>query len=605
MTADGDGSSREAAPGPGEGEEGFGRRIFLKRLSAAAAGSAAVSLAPGAAGAAVGDGATDGSSTAGTSGGARPGGASTESPFSRPVPLPPPSEVAYDDPYELSLAEAASLIRDGRLSPVELVESFLERIEAHDEIYRAFNTVVADAARERARDLEKAPWRGPLHGIPLALKDNYYTAGVPTTANSRIFEDFVPEFDATATRRLLGAGGILLGKTEMGPLATSRATTPEGDYTTYNAWAPHDIEVSPGGSSSGSATATAARMAAACTGTQTGGSITRPSDRQGLTGLKPTMGRVSLYGIIPLTYTRDHPGPLARDARDAAIMLQAMAGPDPSDPRTQGLPSPPDYVTAAQPARRNGRTRIRKPTTVGIVPGYLDPDELVDEEEDEELSEEERRERERRRRSARAEVAARGRMIQTFEELGARVVEIEYPEGWDTLTDWTFNNVRLPERSEPFMNVLRRDVREFGVSLSPWINGLLLSGTEYLRGQRAKLLLARRVLDEMFGDCDIVAQKGPFAFDSIGLPLISFPIGFEDESIGFPRPIGALFGARPYREDRLLSLAGAYQAVTDFHSRHPEDPDAFPLDERSEGQGEDESASVPRMDPRDVMRYGE
>lgn len=606
---------RAAGAGAGESEEegsGVGRRVFIRRLAAATAATAGSAALPGSA-AGAGTSPPEGRAPAGRAGGAARGtgaspvrtrGGGARDPFSRPVPLPDPSRIEAAEPYELTVAEAASLVRDGRLSPVELVESFVGRIEAHDDIYRAFNRVLVEEAAERARQLEDAPWRGPLHGIPLALKDNFYTAGIATTANSRIFEDFVPEFDATATRRLEGAGAIVLGKTQMGPLATSRATTPEGDYTTYNAWAPHDIEVSPGGSSSGSATATAARMASLATGTQTGGSITRPSDRQGLTGLKPTMGRVSLYGIIPLTYTRDHPGPLARDARDAAIALQAVAGPDPADPRTRGLPPVPDYLSAAQPSRRGGEPAIGEPTTVGVVPGYLDPDELVDEEEqDEELSEEEKRERERRRRTARAEVEARRRMLGTFERLGARVVEVDYPEDWDTLTDWTFNNVRLPERSEPFLEVLRDDVREFGVSLSPWINGLLLSGTEYLRGQRAKLLLARRVLDDLFDECDVVVQKRPFAFDSIGLPLISFPIGFEEE-IGFPRPIGALVGARPYREDRLLSLAGAYQAITEHHTRSPAEPDSFPLEERDEGSG-DRAAGPGRMDPRDVMRYGQ
>jgi Asp-tRNA(Asn)/Glu-tRNA(Gln) amidotransferase A subunit family amidase len=242
----------------------------------------------------------------------------------------------------MTLAELAALVRAGELGPVELVDAYLGRIEALDPVLEAFNTVVAEAAREMAWGREGETWRGPLHGIPLAIKDNFYTRGVPTTANSHIFADFVPEFDATAWARLQAGGAVLLGKTQMGPLATSRATTPDGDPTTVNAWAPLDDDVSPGGSSSGSATAVAARLAASSVGTQTGGSITNPSARQGLTGLKPTMGRVSLHGIIPLTYTRDHVGPLARDVLDAALMLQTMAGPDPLDVRTQGLPPVPD-----------------------------------------------------------------------------------------------------------------------------------------------------------------------------------------------------------------------------------------------------------------------
>src|SRR5690606_35076584 len=271
---------------------------------------------------------------------------------------------ALDDPTELTIAEAATLFRRRRLHPVELVDAYLERIDAFDDTYQAWNTVLADEARAAAAAADVRGARSPLVGIPLAIKDNYYAAGVPTTANSFVFADFVPTYDATTVAALKAAGAIVLGKTQMGPLATTRATTPTGEITTVNAWAPTNPAVDLGGSSTGSATAVAGRMATSSVGTQTGGSITSPSNAQGLTGLKPTMGRASLHGIIPLTYTRDHPGPLARDARDAAIMLQAMAGPDPADPRTQGLPPVPDLVAAATPVRRGGRVVLRWPTRV-------------------------------------------------------------------------------------------------------------------------------------------------------------------------------------------------------------------------------------------------
>lgn len=493
--------------------------------------------------------------------------------------LPEPDRSLPADPVDWTLAEAASQIRDGAVSPLELLEAYLTRIRRWDDVYLAFNRVPAATARARARDLGREPWTGPLHGLPLALKDNYYTAGVLTTANSYIFQDFVPDWDATAWARLRSSGAVLLGKTQMGPLATSRATTPDGANTTVNAWAAGDATVSPGGSSSGSATAVAARLAAAATGTQTGGSITGPAAAQGLTGLKPTMGRVSLRGIVPLTYSRDHPGPIARDAMDAAMLLQAMAGPDPEDPRTLGLPPVPDYVEAATPVRREGRPALRWPTTIGVLPGFLsvqEPDE-PEGEALEDLGPRERRQRERSRERDRlheeAAVGARRRMLATFEELGAEVVEIPAPPDWERLTSREFNNVRLPERSEPFLEALRDDVREFGVSLSPWINGLLLPGAEYIRGQRAKLVLLRRVLDEIFGRCDAVAQTRPFPFDMIGLPLVSFPIGFEETSIGAPRPVGGMIGGMPYAEDRLFSLAAAFQSVTDFHRRRPPEPD--------------------------------
>jgi Asp-tRNA(Asn)/Glu-tRNA(Gln) amidotransferase A subunit family amidase len=548
------------------------RRVFLERMGLlTAAAAAGTGLTPRQIGAypAIGAGAAGGAALAPdvAGGGAQPAA----------WPLPHPRSVQATRPWEMTLAELASQIRAGALSPAELVDAYLERIGALDGTLQAFNTVVAEQARAEARRLSAQPWSGPLHGIPLAIKDNYYTQGVLTTANSHIYRDFVPTYDAEAWARLKAAGAVLLGKTQMGPLATSRATTPDGEPTTRNAWAPMDPSVDPGGSSSGSATAVAARMAASATGTQTGGSITNPSSRQGLTGIKPTMGRVSLRGIVPLSYTRDHPGPLARDAMDAALMLQHMAGPDPLDPRTLGLPGVPDLATAAQPVRSGSRTVLRWPTTLGILPGYLDAPEPEEDEpafpprREEAPGERERRVRVEAARRA-AETAARRAMVATFESLGTRVVEVALPDEWELLTGGDFNNVRLPERAEPFLDVLRRDVRLFGVALSPWIHGLLLSGPEYLRGQRAKMVLLQRVLDGIFSRCDAVVQTAPVPFDMIGLPLIAFPIGFE-ESRGYPLPISAMVGGLPFGEERLLSLAAAYQAETDWHRRRPADPD--------------------------------
>ena len=191
-------------------------------------------------------------------------------------------------------------------------------------------------------------------------------------------------------------------------------------------------------------------------------------------------------------------------------------------------------------------------------------------------------------------------MLANFESLGANVVEIELPEEWETLTSFNFNNVRLPERAEPFLEHLQEDVRLFGVSLSPWINGLLLSGPEYLRGQRAKLFLLQRVLDVVFDQCDVVVQTAPFPFDMIGLPLIAFPIGMHDAR-GFDLPVAAMLGGQPYAEDRLLSLAGAYQAVTDWHRRRPADPVLG-----AGGEGENARGAPPlRLDVHDIDEQGE
>ncbi|MDH3734800.1 MAG: amidase [Gemmatimonadota bacterium] len=518
--------------------------------------------------------------------------------------LPKAGMIQATEPADLTVVEAAQLIRERDLSAEELVQSCLDRIDRWDGDYRAFNLVLDEEALASARRTAAAPGgaRTPLAGVPLAIKDNFYTAGVPTTANSYLFEDFVPAFDATAWARLRDAGAILLGKTQMGPLATTAATTPDGERTTVNAWSPFDDDVSPGGSSSGTATSVAARMAACGTGTQTGGSITNPSNAQGLTGIKPTMGRVSLQGILPLTYTRDHVGPLARDARDAALMLQIMAGPDAADPRSLGLPPVPDYVAATEPPR--GSRELRWPTRIGVWPGYLDdptPPPARDREQqqgDRVGSTPPRAERGQEAFARRqVEVEARREMLTTLEAMGAELIEIDEPSHWSTLTGWPFNNVRLPERSEIFLEHLRRDVRGFGVSLSPWINGLLLPGAEYVRGQRARLVLLKSILDDVFSRCDVVVQTAPFPFDMVGLPLIAFPIGFEAASTAGPRPIGALFGGLPYAEDRLLALAAGYQRATDWHRRQPAEPDSFERPPSGRRRS--------RIDAMDVMELAE
>jgi len=506
------------------------RRAFLARaaaLATATAAGAAVALPPVA------------TAAGPTTGGRR------KNPLDHPDAYVRPRPEALADPTELTIAEAGWLIRAGRLTPEQLVEAYLDRIGAYDGVYQAFNLVLTDAARAAARDAARRPRRGVLHGIPLAIKDNYYTEGVRTTANSFLFADFVPPYDATAVARLKAGGAIVLGKTQMGPLATTRATTPAGVVTTVNAWAPTNPNTDPGGSSTGTATAVAGRMATSGIGTQTGGSITAPSNAQNLTGLKPTMGRVSAAGVIPLTYTRDHPGPLARDAKDAAIMLTAMAGGDPADPRSEGLPDVPDLIEAATPVRRGGRVRLRWNTRVGVPPTFASG-------------------------TSATALARQAYLAQLAEIPGVTLVDVPLPEGWSQLTGGTFNNVRLPERSEPFMPYLRTDLRAFGVSVTSWLQGALMGGNEFITGQRAKLLLLERVLDELFDACDVVVQTDPVPFDILGLPEIAFPIGATAAGL----PIGTILGGLPYAEDRLLSVVAAYQAVTDWHLRRPADPPA-------------------------------
>jgi aspartyl-tRNA(Asn)/glutamyl-tRNA(Gln) amidotransferase subunit A len=517
------------------------RRAFLARAAAlAAAGTVGTALAlPGTA-------AARGPATVSPGRHGGHGNAGKPNPaLDRPDAYRRPRPEALADLTELTIAEAAWLIRAGKLSPERLVEAYLARIGSHDGTYQAFNLVLADAALASARAATRRSHTGALHGIPLAIKDNYYTAGVATTANSYLFQDFVPPFDATAVARLKANGAIVLGKTQMGPLATTRATTPAGVITTVNAWTPTNPGTNPGGSSTGTATAVAGRMATAGTGTQTGGSITAPSNAQNLTGIKPTMGRVSLNGIIPLSYTRDHPGPLARDAKDAAIMLTAMAGEDPADPRSQGLPAVPRLIEAATPVHAGKRVKLRWKTRIGVLPGYAT--------------------------STSASALARQAFLAELAAIsGATLVDVPLPDEWDLLGGNTFNNIRLPERSEPFMPYLRTDLRGFGVAVTSWLQGALMGGNEFVTGQRAKLLFLERVLDQLFDACDVVVQTSPVPFDILGLPEIAFPIGFSTAGV----PIGTILGGLPYSEDRLLSVVAAYQEVTDWHWRRPANPPA-------------------------------
>jgi len=371
---------------------------------------------------------------------------------------------------------------------------------------------------------------------------------VPTTANSTIFADFVPAFDATAYSRLDAAGGVMLGKGQMGPLATTRATLPNGTITTVNAWTPNLPATDPGGSSTGPATSVAGRLACSAIGTQTGGSIILPANRQNMTGLKPTMSRVSLYGVIPLTYTRDHVGPIARDVLDAAIILQVMAGADDNDPRTQGLPPVPDLITSALPVERSGRTRMRRRTKIGVPAGYL--------------------------ASFRGDAAAlQAELLAQLDDIsGAELVDVSYPDEWRLLTS-TFNAVRLPERTEPFLPILQKDPTQFGVSLTTLAQGLFLSADEWITGQRAKNVLLRQVLDTVMADCDVLLQTEVVPFDILGLPEIGFPVGFTTATDTTPAiPVGATLGGAPYEEDRLLEVVAAYQNLTSWHTRRPADP---------------------------------
>jgi aspartyl-tRNA(Asn)/glutamyl-tRNA(Gln) amidotransferase subunit A len=236
---------------------------------------------------------------------------------------------------ELTVAEAAERIRRGTLSPVALVEACLSRIEDLEEKVQAWVTVDRDGALSAARQCEReasgGQFRGPLHGIPVGVKDIFYVAGLRCTAGSKVMADFVAPFDATCIARLRQAGAIILGKAQTTEFATFDPAP------THNPWKPNHT---PGGSSSGSAAAVAARMVPCALGTQTAGSILRPASYCGVVGYKPTYGRVSRYGVFPVSWALDHIGAMARTVEDVALVVQAMAGHDPNDPGSLRGPVP-------------------------------------------------------------------------------------------------------------------------------------------------------------------------------------------------------------------------------------------------------------------------
>jgi aspartyl-tRNA(Asn)/glutamyl-tRNA(Gln) amidotransferase subunit A len=468
-------------------------------------------------------------------------------------------EEAYGSPFaaqdigdltELTLSQSMSLVRRGVVRPEDLVNAHVDRIDRIDGTLKAFAArPTREALLEQAVRTPVGGSDAPLRGICLAPKDNFYTADLLTEGGSLVYEGFQPTYDATAVSSLREAGGLVVGKAQMGNLAGGRAqeygtTIP----TTRNAWTPDDVRYSPAGSSSGTGTAVAARMAVAGLGTQTGGSVIGPGNAQGLTCIKPTFGRVSLHGVIPLSYTRDHVGAMARNALDAAILLQVLAHPDPADPRTMGLPDAPNFVRAATPFPGDAPA-VRWPTRVGIMPEYLS----------------EGRDGERTLRAG--FVAALERMP-NVDVIG----EVTLPEQWEELTSPPLGG----SHGDPtafFIEPLRRDVRLFGDRLPRFLNGMLQSADTYVKVQQARMLLAHRMQTQLFNQCDVVLMSGSDPFDGTGMPVMCMPIGFRtEEESGRTVPVGTVLGGRPFSEERLLAVTAAWQAVTAHHTVRPEDP---------------------------------
>ncbi|MFQ6026937.1 MAG: amidase, partial [Dehalococcoidia bacterium] len=458
------------------------------------------------------------------------------------------------------ITELAHLIRTRQLSPVELTNLYLDRIGRFDGELKSYITVTPEIARAEAQEAERrlaaGENLGPLHGIPLAYKDEYYTRGVRTTCGSMILSEFVPDYDATAVAKLQQAGVTMLGKLNM----TEWATPLTLEFPFGHPRNPWNLEHDAGGSSTGSGSATAAALCAASLGEDTGGSIRRPASHDSCVGLRPSWGRVSMHGVIPALWTQDTAGPLGRTVADCALLMNAIAGPDVNDPISANLPVP-DYTAALGREVRGLR--------VGVVTEMLEADHIH------------------------PDVQASVReAVRRFEGMGAQVEEISLPlvtlcnliagaTGSDrTALQW----VNLKQHPDQYDAASRR------FNLLPGV----IPASLYQRVVQLRSLLRQQVLDAcerfdiLLTPCQptppptIEDTKRPIttkaeALDDLrryslstpaaiaGIPAISLPGGFSQERL----PIGLQIMAKRYDEESVFQAAHAYEQHTTWHTMRP------------------------------------
>lgn len=460
----------------------------------------------------------------------------------------------------LSIERAAAALQKGEMSPLELTDAYLARIEQLNPRINAYITVTAERAREDAKrateELAAGKVRGPLHGIPIAHKDLYETAGIRTTGGAKIHADHIPQDDCMVAARLRAAGTILLGKLNTHEYAYGVTTDNPHFGPTRNPW---DLQRIPAGSSGGSGAAIAAGLATAATGTDTGGSIRMPASVCGVVGLKPTYGRVSKQGVLPLSYLFDHTGPLTRTVMDAGIMLNGMAGYDPADPASLRLPTE-DVLGEIGSGIRGLR--------IGVPRGYFfeqleeDVAAVVDE-----------------------AIAELGR-------LGARVREVEIP-GVQEAVGGLFGHV-LAEAQEIHAHALRTRRQDFGPDLQALLGSPAPDTAALMAGLRARDALTaatRQVLEEVdvlvtpttpitavpigqesvsYGGVEepvlMAMIRCTAPFNASHLPALSLPCGFCRAGL----PVGLQIVGRPFDERLVLRVGHAYERGMDWHLRSPD-----------------------------------
>ena len=445
----------------------------------------------------------------------------------------------------LTLHELASRIQSNDVSPVEVAEAILERIERLNPRLNAYITVMADQALADARaaegEIAAGRYRGPLHGVPIGVKDLCATKGVRTTAGSKILADWVPDEDATVIRKLRQAGAVIVGKTHMHEYAFG----PTGLNPHYGpARNPWDLERITGGSSSGSGAAVAAGLCFAALGSDTGGSVRIPASLCGIVGLKATYGRVSLEGVVPLASSLDHVGPMARTARDCALVLTAIAGFEPDDPTSADAPVE-DWAAALD----GGLAGLRIGVPAAFAYDSVEPDvaTLVCD------------------------------AIATLERLGAEVKQIELPD----LREYGVNLglVLLGEAAAYHQANMEQRPQDYGDVVRARIQfGLEQKAAGYVRAARFRDEVRRTADEALFSDVDLlampttlgtavpiasVARDDPTpsltrltgAFDLTGQPAISVPCGLTDQGL----PVGLQLVGRRFDERTVLRAAHAFE----------------------------------------------
>lgn len=456
----------------------------------------------------------------------------------------------------LTIAQAAPLIREGTLSPVALTQAFLARIGALNDSLCAFVTVTSERAladAERAeREIAAGVYRGALHGIPVALKDIYDTAGIRTTNGSHLHADRVPEQDCEAARRLRDAGAVLLGKLTTHEFALGG---PSWDLPSPPARNPWNTECFTGGSSSGSGAATAAGLAMATLGSDTGGSIRNPAFFCGTSGIKPTYGRVSRRGVAPLSYSLDHCGPLTWTAADGALVLQALAGWDPLDPGSATEPVP-DFSRRLN----EGVQGLR----IGHVRHFYDGDDHADD----------------------TVKTAMDASLTTFRELGAIVEDVSL----SPLQDYSACNmvIMLSEALAIHEQDLKSAPEKYGEMFRDrLIIGSTINGADVIQAQRLRRALSAE-LDFALSRYDVLVTAAGWApaprlaevpkfylferpilaspFNVSGQPTVSVCNGFSAQGL----PVGMQIAAAAFDEGTALRAAAAFEAATGYRDRRPD-----------------------------------